>query len=282
MSDLFDFEPKINHYAVFGNPVKHSRSPQIHRAFAKQTQQNIDYSAIQVDPGGFAQAAGNFAANGGKGFNVTVPFKQDAWSWVNSRSAAADIAGAVNTVSLRSDGSSHGDNTDGIGLVRDLTQNLGIDLHGKRLLVLGAGGAVRGVLTPLLEQQPAQLVIANRSMDKAHELASVFQAHGPVTARAFTALNGFYFDLIVNGTSASLHGDLPPLPDSICGVDTLGYDMMYGAQPTVFMHWCATHGARTADGLGMLVEQAAESFFIWRGIRPATKIILGELRQSLK
>jgi shikimate dehydrogenase len=279
---LLDFEAKPDRYAVMGNPVGHSKSPRIHASFAAQTHQRLTYEAILVDVGGFAQAVGNFQANGGKGLNVTVPFKQDAFDLCDERTPRAEVAGAVNTLVLRADGSRFGDNTDGVGLVRDLRDNLCAVLAHKRILILGAGGAVRGILSPILDEAPAELVIANRTVGKAQELARPFAARGPVQGVGFEALSGRQFDLVINGTSASLQGELPPLPDELLAPGALCYDMMYGKEPTIFLRWAQAHGAAQAvDGLGMLVEQAAESFFLWRGVRPETRSVIGALRAAL-
>lgn len=283
MSSLFDFTPKPDPYAVMGNPIAHSKSPQIHHAFAQQTQQNIIYEAILVDVGGLEQAIGNFVANGGKGLNITVPFKRDAWKFVNERSEKAQLAGAVNTIVVREDNSLYGDNTDGIGLARDLTQNHATTLQGKRLLLIGAGGAARGVLGPLLGEQPQQLLVANRTPANAQELAQQFSHLGNISGCGFNGLETQTFDIIINATSASLHGELPPLPTSVINETSICYDMMYAAEDTVFMQWAKKHGAqKSIDGLGMLVEQAAESFFIWRGVRPNTTAVIELIRQGLK
>jgi shikimate dehydrogenase len=283
MSTLFDFNPKPDSYAVMGNPISHSKSPFIHNKFAEQTKQNITYTAIQVDPGGFAQAVGNFQASGGKGLNITIPFKQEAWELVDERSVRAEQAGAVNTIVCRPDNTLFGDNTDGVGMLQDITQNHGGQISERNVLIIGAGGAVRGVLAPLLEQQPSRLVIANRTVDNAETLAVKFQDMGKIIACGFSGLQGMQFDLVINGTSASLKGEVPPLPNTIIAQDGWCYDMMYGADPTVFMRWAKQHGAVVVlDGLGMLVQQAAESFYIWRGVRPDTKPVIDALRQELQ
>jgi shikimate dehydrogenase len=270
-----------DHYAVFGNPIEHSKSPMIHRAFAEQTGQDISYNKQRVEAGGFDAAADAFFDSGGKGLNITVPFKQDAYSYAVKLSARARRAGAGNTLSLL-DGLVRGDNTDGAGLVRDIADNLGWQIKGKRLLILGAGGAVRGVLEPLLEQQPQHIVIANRTVDKALQLAKGFAEMGYLCGCGLDMLEGQQFDLVINGTSASLNSELPPLPDDLLAADGCAYDMMYGAEPTVFMGWAGERGVTDiADGLGMLVEQAAESFYIWRGIRPKTGPVIAELRGLL-
>lgn len=279
---LLDFDSPPDAYGVMGNPIGHSKSPLIHGLFARQTGQRIRYDAILVEPGGFAQAVGNFQANGGRGLNVTVPFKQDAWRLVDERTARAEHAGAVNTILIGQDGRLHGDNTDGVGLVRDLIENLDVDLVDRRVLVLGAGGAVRGVLGPLAEVGPARLVIANRTAERARELAQLFAGTVPLAGCGFEALAGQRFDVVINGTAASLQGELPPLPDGILAEGAVCYDMMYGARPTAFMAWAATHGAaRAVDGLGMLVEQAAQSFHLWRGVRPQTAPVIAAVRAML-
>ena len=278
---LLDFDAKPDQYAVMGNPIAHSKSPFIHARFAAQTKQRLEYSAILVDPFGFEQAVGNFQGNGGKGLNITVPLKQEAWSLVQERSDRAEQAGAVNTIVFKDDGL-YGDNTDGVGLVRDLGDNLGLPLKGARILVLGAGGAVRGVLGPLLRERPEALVIANRTPDKATALARIFAGEGKTDGCGFDALAGQRFDIVINGTSASLQGELPPLPDNLLADGAACYDMMYGKEPTPFMAWASAHNAAVvSDGLGMLVEQAAESFSLWRGVRPDTAPVRQALRELL-
>lgn len=270
---------ELDRYAVMGNPIGHSKSPQIHRLFAQHTHQQLQYEAILVPEDGFAAALDQFQGKGGKGVNVTVPFKQQAWKQVDERSERAGPAGAVNTIVFRADGSRFGDNTDGVGLVRDLTVNHGIALDDRRVLVLGAGGAVRGVLAPLLEQGPERLVIANRTVGRALELAQQFADRGPVAGCGFDELAGGQFDVVINGTAAGLKGELPPLPAQLLGRDACCYDMMYSQEATAFQQWAHEHGARIAlDGLGMLVEQAAESFLIWRGVRPDTAPVITALR----
>jgi shikimate dehydrogenase len=283
MSDIFDFGKRIDDYAVMGNPIAHSKSPRIHSLFAEQTGQSINYTAIQVDTGGFKQAVGNFKAHGGKGLNITVPFKQEAWALVDERSDRAQRAGAVNTIKLEND-KLFGDNTDGIGLVNDLTVNNQVVLKDKRILLMGAGGAARGVLSPLLAEQPDALVIVNRTASKAIDLASKFKDLGKVSGCGYEKLaDEAAFDVIVNATAASLKGELPPLPDHLVAEDGCCYDMMYGAEPTTFMQWAREHDAvKIMDGLGMLVEQAAESFNIWRGVRPNTHVVIELLRKELQ
>jgi shikimate dehydrogenase len=281
MSDLFDFEQRQDRYGVMGNPITHSKSPRIHSLFAQQTQQHLEYTAIHVDLGGFAQAVGNFDASGGKGLNITVPFKQEAWALVDARSERAERAGAVNTIKFEKN-KRYGDNTDGVGLVNDLTQNYHLSLRGKRILLMGAGGAARGVLAPLLETQPAMLVIANRTPDKAVELAVAFADLGKVSGCGYHELEDQQFDLVINATAASLQGELPPLPATLLAEGAVCYDMMYG-KATPFTEWAKAHGAALVlDGLGMLVEQAAESFYLWRGVRPQTAPVIALLRSEIQ
>jgi shikimate dehydrogenase len=260
-------------YAVFGHPVAHSKSPLIHAAFARQTGQDMTYEAILAPLDGFAGSVAAFAAAGGRGANVTVPFKEAAYALADRLTPRAQRAGAVNTLKFESDGI-FGDNTDGAGLVADLTRNLHRTLAGKRILLLGAGGAARGTIGPLLDQQPAALVIANRTVSRAAELADLF-GRG-VHACGFDAIDT-PFDLVVNATAASLAGEMPPLSQRIFAADALAYDMMYGRN-TPFLNFARTHGAATADGLGMLVEQAAEAFQVWRGVRPDTAPVIAALR----
>jgi len=280
MTDPFEFD-KPDRYAVMGNPVAHSKSPEIHQRFARQFRHNIEYLAIQVDPGGFPQAVEQFRASGGKGLNVTVPFKLEAFRLADHLSERAKLAGAVNTLKFEPDGRIFGDNTDGVGLVHDIELNLGFSIKGKQILVLGAGGAVRGVLGPLLKHHPARLVLANRTVSKARDLAYHFQEHGKIEVSTFEELRGKHFDIVINGTSASLNDQVPPLPETLFTREALAYDMMYGDRPTAFLEWAALHNAaRTADGLGMLVEQAAESYFVWRNVRPDTRPVIAALRKG--
>jgi shikimate dehydrogenase len=269
-------------YAVMGNPVGHSKSPRIHAAFAKQTGQDMEYGALLVKPGYFPTDVEAFVDRGGKGLNITVPFKQEAWELVDVLSPDAKLAGAVNTISYdRETGFLHGYNTDGIGLVRDIMQNHRGVLRGKSILVLGAGGATRGILLPLLEQHPAHICVANRTVSKAEELAALFSKHGKVSACGFDGLKGQSFDWVLNATAASLQGELPPLPAGLIHAQSWCYDLMYGSEPTIFCRWAEQHGAQRAlDGLGMLVEQAAEAFWLWRGVRPDTAPVLQLLRAS--
>jgi len=267
-------------YAVMGNPINHSKSPQIHSAFAEQTQQDLIYTAILVPLEKFNDEANNFFRTG-RGLNVTVPFKEDAWQYADTYSSRALRAGAVNTLIKKDDGSIHADNTDGIGMVRDIVINNGCDIAGKRVLVLGAGGAVRGILEPVLEEKPLEVVVANRTVSKAEALAADFSDLGKITGCGFDQIDG-QFDLIINGTSASLSGELPPIPETAIYLETTCYDMMYGAEQTVFNQWAQSlNAAATIDGLGMLVEQAAESFNAWRGVRPDSTPVINNIRNSL-
>lgn len=274
-------EEQVGRYAVIGNPVKHSKSPMIHAAFAAQFGRTIDYRAIEAPLDGFDRAINEFCAEGGAGCNVTVPFKQAAWQLADTRSGRAELAGAVNTLKFTSEGIA-GDNTDGIGLLRDLTLNIGAGIHGQRILVLGAGGAVRGIVGALLEQAPKNIVIANRTPAKAEEIARVFVTIGPIVPSAFEALDGQQFDLVINGTAASLAGELPPIPAGIIAPGGIAYDLMYGVAAEPFLAWAIQHGASQAvDGLGMLVEQAAESFRFWFGDNPDTGPVIAAIRAQL-
>lgn len=266
----------MDRYAVIGNPVAHSRSPQIHAAFARATGQEIEYGRLLAPLDGFAQVVAEFRGGGGCGVNVTVPFKEDAFNLSRMLSNRARAAGAVNTLRFDAEGI-FGDNTDGAGLVADLRTNLHVVLKGRRILLVGAGGAARGVLQPLVAEQPALLVIANRSEEKARALASA--AGGLVRASRFEELRGEAFDVVINATSASLAREVPQLPAKLFLPGAIAYDMMYAKDDTPFMAWArAQRAARIADGLGMLVEQAAESFYVWRGVRPDTAPVLAVLR----
>lgn len=271
-----------NIYAVMGNPVRHSKSPAIHREFARQRAIALEYSAIHVELGGFESALRAFRENGGRGLNITVPFKLEAYQLADRHSARAEQAGAVNTLRFEDDGSAYGDNTDGVGLLRDITANLNHPLVDQRVLILGAGGAVRGILDALLEQQPKELVVANRTVAKAKELEKLFRPQGDIRGCGFEDLRGKRFDVVINATAASLQGDVPAVPKDVLEADGLAYDLMYGDKPTPFMIWAKGHGTtRTCDGLGMLVEQAAESFFGWHGVRPDTQPVIEALREAV-
>jgi len=261
-------------YCVFGNPVAHSKSPRIHGLFARQTGQDLTYAAILAPLDSFAAAVRDFAANGGRGANVTVPFKEEAFRLASELTPRAQAAGAVNTLSFEN-GTIRGDNTDGAGLVRDIVNNLGATLAGRRILIVGAGGAARGVILPLLERQPTAIFIANRTAEKAEQLAATFKVEGG----GFAALAGRTFDLVINATSAGLNDAALPLPTLAFAPGCLAYEMLYGRE-TPFMAQARAAGATVADGLGMLVEQAAEAFFVWRGVRPDTAPVLAALRQG--
>jgi len=266
-------------YAVIGNPIEHSKSPLIHAAFARETGQDMEYRRILGDPERFEEDVRRFFAGGGRGLNVTVPFKERAWRLADDLGPRAESAEAVNTLILLTDGRLRGENTDGIGLVRDLSRNHGFAFPGKHVLLLGAGGASRGVLRPLLETGLGSLVIANRTAAKAVDLAAQAAALGPVTGCGLDELPGRRFDIIVNGTSAGFTGHVPDIPADCLVPGGWVYDMLYGDSPTPFLRWGDAHGAdRSLDGLGMLVEQAAESFFLWRGVRPATAPVIAFLR----
>jgi len=273
-------------YCVFGNPVAHSKSPAIHSAFAAATGEPVRYEARLAPVDGFAASVADFIAAGGRGANVTVPFKEEAFRLCTQLSPRAQRAGAVNTLKFTAAGID-GDNTDGAGLVRDIVANLGVPLAGQRILLLGAGGAARGVVEPLLGERPAALCIANRSADKAVALAELFAEQAATVAATvdagnFEKLAGQTFDVVINATSASLAGASLPLPAGLFATGSLAYDMMYGKGETPFLQLAREQGAaRCADGLGMLVEQAAEAFFVWRGVRPQTAAVLTQLRAAL-
>ena len=269
----------LDRYGVMGYPVSHSRSPVIHRLFALQTNQELQYELLQVAPEKLETAVRQFQRTGGKGLNITVPHKSEVVKLCDHLSERADTAGAVNTLSFR-DGEIHGDNTDGIGILRDLVINLGTAIEGVNILILGAGGATRGIVGPLLEMQPASLRIANRTIDKAEALADRFSQSGPVSACSFNAVPvDEKYDLIINATSAGFKGEAPPYPAAAVSSDTLCYDLSYGLKPTPFSEWALKKGAeRSVMGWGMLVEQAAESFNIWRGVRPDTAPVLKQMK----
>jgi shikimate dehydrogenase len=270
----------MNNYAVLGHPVKHSLSPRIHALFAGQTGISLSYEALEAPLDGFAEFVRDLHVQGYKGMNVTVPFKGEAWQLCNHSSKRAEAAQAVNTLIRTSDGWS-GENTDGVGLLRDLQQNLKLELAGKRILLLGAGGAVRGVLSLLLSTSPARLHIANRTAKKAIQLANDFQALGPISGSGLEGPFESPYDLIINGTAASLQGARLNIADGVLAQDGACYDMMYAEKPTTFELWGRQQGAAiSVNGLGMLVEQAAESFRLWHGVLPDTKDVLVRLRSS--
>jgi len=271
-----------DHYAVMGNPIAHSKSPQIHKQFAEQTKQNLVYDKLKVETADFASTVASFYNDNGKGLNITVPLKEEAFQLATTLTERARRAGAVNTLLLNDENNYTGDNTDGIGLVRDLTENHNTELKNKDILILGAGGAVRGILEPFIQQQPSRIVIANRTLSRAQKLADDFSDIANIEVFEFTQLAGQQFDIIINGTSASLSGELPPLPDNLLKANSTTYDMMYGKDDTPFMTWSKDNKAtKVIDGLGMLVEQAAESFYCWRTVRPETQTVIKAIRDSL-
>jgi shikimate dehydrogenase len=273
--------PEPDRYAVIGHPIAHSRSPWIHQQFARQTAQHLAYGAIDAAPGQLPASLRQFFALGGRGLNVTVPHKQAVLASLDTLSERARIAGAVNTIMRGSDGRLHGDNTDGVGFVRDLTHNLGLTLTGRRVLILGAGGATRGLLAPLLALAPSRVVIANRSPERALELAGVFCDRGPIQGAGLAELESSHaqpFDLIVNATAAGMHNELPALPAGVLRAAAACYDLAYARGTTSFVQWARECGiSRCFTGAGMLVEQAAESFLLWRGVRPDTAAVLAAL-----
>ena len=269
----------MDRYAVFGFPIGHSKSPLIHQQFAEQTRQELSYSAIEVKPEDFDETLANFFKEGGKGLNCTVPLKELAYAKVDQLTERAKFSGAVNTIKLMDDGTLLGDNTDGVGLLSDLCENLGLDLAGKRILVLGAGGASRGILGPLLSAKPTELYLANRTISKAQTMESLFAPLGKIVATSYDDLAGKQFDMIINATSASLTGELPPLAAGLLAPQGICYDLAYSQEPTAFVKWGEQHGASVSvDGLGMLVEQAAHAFHLWRNVMPNTPVIRRTLR----
>ncbi len=275
-------ELAIDLYAVVGNPIEHSLSPIIHTQFAEQSQQNIKYSTHLAKISQFNQHLFLLKKQGFKGLNITVPFKIDAYNVCDELSPRAQDAKAVNTLFLRDDDTIAGDNTDGVGLVRDLMHNYQILLKNRKVLILGAGGAVRGALGPLLVQSPSLLMVANRTVEKAEALVNDFKEIGKIEACGYDDLNNEQFDLIINGTSAGLTGEIPPIPTTILGPNSICYDMVYNRnKDTAFVTWAKENGVSQAyDGLGMLVEQAAEAFSLWRGIKPETAPVINHLRSS--
>jgi shikimate dehydrogenase len=267
-------------YGVAGHPIAHSWSPFIHGMFAKATAQNLVYRLFDMSPDSFRRDALRLFAGGLKGLNVTVPHKQAAAELVNELTPRAERARAVNTIAFFEDTSLLGDNTDGLGLTADLEKNLGIALADKRVLILGAGGAVRGVLGSLMERDLRAVIIANRTPERARKLAKEFADMGEISGCGFSEVSGPPYDLIINATSASLQGEMPVLPAGLVGEDSICYDMAYGRGDTPFTLWAKSlHAARATKGWGMLVEQAAESFLLWRGIRPDTGPVLQALAQ---
>ena len=272
----------IDRYGVMGDPVAHSRSPVIHRLFAMQTNQELQYELLQVAPAKLDSAIHQFRDTGGKGLNITVPHKQAVTKLLDASSERAQLAGAVNTLVFK-DGHTYGDNTDGIGLQIDLTLNLGIELHEANILILGAGGATRGIVSPLLEANPQQLVIANRTLSRAQSIVDTFSDQGAISACRFEDVGTLpIYDLVINATSAGFKGETPPYPEAAISEHTVCYDLSYGLSPTPFSQWASEHGAaRSVMGWGMLVEQAAASFQLWRGVRPDTVAVLKQMSVSV-
>jgi shikimate dehydrogenase len=266
-------------YAIIGNPVAHSKSPEIHAAFAAQTGIDLRYERLLAPPNGFRATAEEFRANGGRGANVTLPFKLDAFAYATDVSSRARDAGAVNTLTFDAT-RVFGDNTDGVGLVKDMRDNLGFAIAGKRVLIAGAGGAMRGVIGPLLAEAPAVIAVANRTISKAEQIVQLYRLVSNIIVIALADLPGHQFDIIINATAASLKDDLPIIPRSTFAEGSLAYEMMYGKGVTPFLALGRQAGASVADGLGMLVEQAAESFLIWHGIRPHTETVFRQIRLS--
>ncbi|AQV95551.1 shikimate dehydrogenase [Cupriavidus necator] len=290
MTSTESSQASSDRYVVIGNPVAHSRSPAIHAAFARQTGEAVQYDRLEAPLDGFADAVRQFFADGGYGCNVTVPFKLEAYDLADRLTERAEAAGAVNTLWIE-EGMIHGDNTDGIGLVRDIQDNLDTLVEGKRVLLLGAGGAAMGAMLPLIECRPSRIVVANRTASRAGDMLEEFveaadQYGVELWGGGLDALDGLSedeaVDVVINASSSSLHGEVPPVPGFLLGEGVLAYDMMYGAEATVFLQFAARCGARVSDGLGMLVEQAAEAFYIWRGVRPRTAPVLAELRAALQ
>ncbi len=272
-------DDQADRYAVVGNPVAHSLSPRIHTRFATQTAQDIRYEAIEIPLKSFASGVRELQRQGYRGINVTVPFKREAWELCDHLSTRAQDAGAVNTLSFLADGSVTGDNTDGVGLTNDLINNLGVSIGRQKILLLGAGGAVRGVLGPILALSPERLTIANRTPQKAEALARDFKTFGEIHTLEYESAGTANYDIIINGTAAGLSHQIPPVTDSVLSDNTVCYDMMYSlGRATAFVDWALSHGVKQAfDGRGMLVEQAAAAFHIWRGIYPETTEVIGSL-----
>lgn len=269
----------MSSYAVIGKPVAHSKSPEIHRLFAKETEQDMSYVAIEVEEDNFVSFVTKFFDDGGQGLNITVPYKEKAFALAQHCSPRAELARAVNTLYKDERGRLCGDNTDGAGLVNDIRTNHCFEIRNRSILILGAGGAVRGALASLIEEQPESITIANRTVSRAQQIQSEFFDLFDVSAISYEDLQDQQFDLIINGTSLSLDNQLPAIPSSIISSNCCCYDMMYGHSDTVFASWCKTNGAIIAlDGLGMLVEQAAEAFNIWRSVRPSTAPVIEKLR----
>jgi shikimate dehydrogenase len=281
VSSDINLDPTISNYAVFGNPIKHSKSPQIHTLFAKQKDISLNYQAIEVPVESFNDYVNSFAEQNGKGLNITVPFKGEAFSLCETLTERAKLSASVNTIWFDELNKVHGDTTDGKGLLNDLTVNNDINLNNKSILILGAGGSVRAILEPLCAQNPSKIVIVNRTLNKAEELIKTFSSHGNMHAYSYKNLPNESYDLIINGTSLSLNGKLPDIPASTIDNTTSCYDLMYSDTETVFMEWARKQGAlKVMDGLGMLVEQAAEAFYIWHGVMPDTNPVIKSLRNN--
>lgn len=271
----------MHKYAVIGNPIKHSKSPQIHSAFAQQEGVQIDYQRILADENNFLSTVNQFRAEGGLGLNITLPFKVMAYQKCQTLNEYAEAAQSVNTISFDKHDNWIGANTDGLGLLRDLTDNLKFEIKNKKILILGAGGSTRGILLPLLQHHPAKLVITNRNIDKAKSLVAMFSDQGKLFVCAYSDLGNEVFDLVINATSASINGDLPPVPGTVVASHSFCYDLYYSDADTAFMQWAKNLGVKsTSDGLGMLVEQAAESYYLWRNFRPETKRVYNLIRSS--
>ena len=272
---------KTPRFAVIGNPISHSLSPKIHQVFAQQKEISLHYEAIESPVDQLEETLRDLQRQGFSGANITVPFKQEAWQLCERRSPRAEDSGAVNTIIFQKDGNIAGDNTDGVGLTRDLVKNHRALIKRRKILLLGAGGAVRGVLPSLLTLSPENLTVANRTLEKAEQLAEDFHDMGDIIPCAYEDLGREKFDLIINGTSAGLVKQVPPVPDEVLGINSICYDMMYNTiTNTAFVEWAQNRGAsRAFDGLGMLVEQAAESFFIWHGVRVDTREVIDSLRE---
>ena len=275
----------IDQYAVIGHPISHSKSPWIHAQFSKNSDEVIHYGLLESDPSpeAFTQTIKQFIAAGAKGVNVTMPFKEMAWEMADHLSERAKLAGAVNTLTFTDDSQILGDTTDGVGLVNDLTENMNVELNQKRILILGAGGAVKGVLQPLLEKEPSLIHVVNRTVERAENLATTFSVYGNISGGSYKDLPAKgTFDVVINATPANFSGELPPVPSEAFADNCLAYDMSYGSEPTLFEKWCVENGvSQTSNGLGMLVEQAAEAFYIWRNKRPSTSQVLIDLKHSL-
>ncbi|GJM04678.1 MAG: shikimate dehydrogenase (NADP(+)) [marine bacterium B5-7] len=280
MTGDFRLDRSVPNYAVFGNPIKHSKSPRIHSLFAKQTGLDLHYQSIEVPTDKFNKYVDLFASQGGLGLNITVPFKEEAYSFCSSLTQRAELCGSVNTIRFDEALNSFGDTTDGQGFINDLRINHQINVKDKAVLILGAGGSIKAILEPLCQEQPAHIIIANRTVSRAEELVDKFSEFGKITACSYSDISPHPFDLVINGTSLSLIGELPAVTGSVINKNTCCYDLMYSDTATVFMQWATDLGAvKVMDGLGMLVEQAAESFLIWHGVKPQTMTVINALRK---